>query len=105
MGCGRPAPWAIPENRRYLTNLDEAKSIPCAVNGGFKMPQQREAVMRMEYQASSYRTSWRLNRAGVHHRADLEAVCWFVAIGLSVTTLFCALGYAESIGQALAFSG
>jgi len=26
-------------------------------------------------------------------------------MGLSLTALFCALGYAESIGQALAFSG
>jgi hypothetical protein len=60
--------------------------------------------MRMEYGASAYRTSWRSNPAGSLHRAELPAVCWFVALGLSLTALFCALGYAESIGQALAFS-
>jgi hypothetical protein len=61
--------------------------------------------MRMEYGASSYRTSWSSNSAATHHPADLTAVCWFVAMGLSLTALFCALGYAENIGQALAFSG
>jgi hypothetical protein len=61
--------------------------------------------MRLEYGASSYRTSWSSNPARTHHRADLTAVCWFVAMGLSLTALFCALGYAESIGQALAFTG
>jgi hypothetical protein len=30
---------------------------------------------------------------GTHHRADLEAVCWFVSAGLSLTGLVCALGY------------
>jgi hypothetical protein len=61
--------------------------------------------MRIEYGASSYRTSWSSNPVGTHHRADLTAVCWFVAIGLSLTALLCTLGYAESIGQALVFSG
>jgi hypothetical protein len=60
--------------------------------------------MRLEYGASAYRTSWRLNRVGTLDRADLSAVCWFAALGLSLTALFCALGYAESIGQALAFA-
>jgi hypothetical protein len=59
----------------------------------------------MQYGARPYRTSWRSNPAGIHHGADLEAVCWFAAIGLSLTVLFCALGYAQGIGQALAFSG
>ena len=73
-------------------------------NGGFKFP-QREAVMRIEYGANSYRTSWSSNPDGADHRADLTAICWFVAMGLSLTAVFCAHGYAESIGQALAFSG
>ncbi len=62
--------------------------------------------MAVEYGAGSYRPSWRSNPVGAHHQADdLTAVCWFVATGLSLTALFCALGYAESIGQAFAFSG
>ena len=60
--------------------------------------------MRLEYGASAYRTSWRSNPVGSLHWTDLPAVCWFVALGLSLTALFCALGYAENIGQALAFS-
>ena len=117
MGSGRPAPPAAPdiqaiagrvrwpdgENQRHLTNLDEANPSPCAVNGGFRFLKPREAAMRMEYGASSYRT-WSSNPVGTHHRDDLPAVCWFVALGLSLTALFFALGYAESIGQALAFS-
>jgi hypothetical protein len=66
---------------------------------------QREAAMRMEYGAGSYRVSWSSNPVGTRRQADLTTVCWFVAMGLSLTALFCALGYAESIGQALAFSG
>ena len=58
--------------------------------------------MSIEYGASPYRTSWRSNPAGTDHRADLTAVCWFIALGLSLTALVCTLGYAESIGQALA---
>jgi hypothetical protein len=61
--------------------------------------------MRLQYGASSYRTSWRSNPVGTRHRDDLTAVCLFVGIGLSLTALFCAFGYAESIGQALAFFG
>jgi hypothetical protein len=61
--------------------------------------------MRIVYGASPYRTSWSSNPVGTHHRADLTAVRWFVAIGLSLTALFCTLGYVGSIGQALAFSG
>lgn len=61
--------------------------------------------MRMEYGAGSYRVSWSSNPVGTCRQADLTTVCWFVAMGLSLTALFCALGYAESIGQALAFSG
>jgi hypothetical protein len=57
--------------------------------------------MRMEYGASAYRASW--NPVGALDRADLPAVCWFAALGLSLTALFCALGYAEGIGQALSW--
>jgi hypothetical protein len=60
--------------------------------------------MRLEYGASAYRAPWSLNPVGTHYRADLTAVCWFVAIGLSLTALVCALGYADGIGQAFAFS-
>jgi hypothetical protein len=58
--------------------------------------------MSIEYGASPYRASWSSNPAGTHHRTDLKAVCWFIALGLSLTALVCALGHAESIGQALA---
>lgn len=61
--------------------------------------------MATEYEAGSYRRSWSSNRVGSYRRADPTAVCWFVAIGLSLTLLFCALGYTESIGQALASAG
>ena len=61
--------------------------------------------MRTEYGAGSYGTSWSSNSIRTRHLADLEEVCWFLAVGLSLTALFCALGYAESIGQALAISG
>ena len=61
--------------------------------------------MRTEYGAGSYGTSWSFNPIHTRHLADLEGVCWFLAVGLSLTALFCALGYAESIGQALAISG
>jgi hypothetical protein len=67
--------------------------------------QIREAAMRMEYGASSYRTSWSSNPADSHDRADLAAVCWFVAMGLTLTALFCALGPAGSLDQALVFAG
>jgi hypothetical protein len=59
--------------------------------------------MRIEYGAGFYRTLWSSNPVDTCDRADLTAVCWFLAIGLSLTALFCALGNAESI--ALAFSG
>ena len=61
--------------------------------------------MATEYGAGSYRTSWSSKRVGSYCRADLTAVCWFVATGLSLTVLFCALGYTESIGQVLASAG
>jgi hypothetical protein len=61
--------------------------------------------MTMEYGADSYRASWSLDPAGTHHLADLAAVCWFPVIGLSLTALFSALGYAQGIAQALAISG
>ena len=84
-----------------LTNLDDANLSRCAVNGGFEFLSKRGS----RHENSSYRTSWSSNPVGTRQRADLTAVCWFVAIGLSLTALFCALGQAESIGQALAFSG
>ena len=68
------------------------------------VPQESEAGMRIEYGAGSYRASRSSNPAGTHQLADLTAVCWFVTMGLSLTALFCALGYAENIGQALAFA-
>jgi hypothetical protein len=61
--------------------------------------------MATEYGAGSYRTSWSANRVGTYRGADPTTVCLFVAIGLSLTVLFCALGYTESLGQALASSG
>ncbi len=61
--------------------------------------------MRIEYGAGSYRASWNSSRVRSHHHADLPAICWFVAMGLTLTALLCTLGYAESIGQALAFAG
>jgi hypothetical protein len=63
--------------------------------------------MGMQYGAGSYRASWSWSRARVRtrDRADFEAVCWFVALGLSMTALLCVLGYTVSIGQALAISG
>jgi hypothetical protein len=61
--------------------------------------------MATEYGAGSYRRSWSSHRAGTYREADPTAVCLFVAIGLSLTVLFCALGYTESIGQVLASAG
>jgi hypothetical protein len=61
--------------------------------------------MRTEYGVGSYGTSWSSNPIPTRHLADLEDACWLIAIGLSLTALFCVLGYAEGIGQALAISG
>jgi len=61
--------------------------------------------MRTEYGARSCGTSWRSNPIHTRHLADLEDICWFLGIGLSLTVLVCALGYGEIIGQALAISG
>ena len=61
--------------------------------------------MRTEYGAGPCGTSWNSNPIPTRHLADLEEVCWLLVAGLSLTALFCALGYAESIGQALAISG
>jgi hypothetical protein len=38
----------VRENPRHLTHLDDANLAPCAINGGFKFPRQRQADMRME---------------------------------------------------------
>jgi hypothetical protein len=59
----------------------------------------------MQYGARPHRTAWRSAPVDIHDGAGLEPVCWLAAIGLSLTVLFCALGYAQGIGQALAFSG
>jgi hypothetical protein len=96
---------SVLENHRHLTDLDEANLSPCAVNGGSKFISQGQAGMSTEYGAGSYGTFWSSNPIRTRHLADLEDACWFLAMGLSLTTLFCALGYAESIGQALAISG
>jgi hypothetical protein len=61
--------------------------------------------MRTEYGAGSYGVSWSSNPVPARHLADLEEACWLIAIGLSLTALSCVLGFAESIGQALAISG
>ena len=61
--------------------------------------------MRTEYGAGSYGTSWSTDPKHAGHLTDLEEACWFIAIGSSLTALLCLLGYAESIGQALAISG
>jgi hypothetical protein len=61
--------------------------------------------MRTEYGAGSYGTSWKAAPKTTGHLTDLEEACWLIAIGSSLTALLCALGYAESIGQALAITG
>jgi hypothetical protein len=61
--------------------------------------------MSTEYGAGLLLNIMRSNPIWPHHRADLETVCWLVLVGLSLTAAFCGLGYAESIGQALAISG
>jgi hypothetical protein len=61
--------------------------------------------MRTEYRAGYYDTSCNSNPIRIRHLADLEDVCCLVAVGLSLTVLFCALGYAETVGRALAISG
>jgi hypothetical protein len=57
--------------------------------------------MSTGYGAGFYGRSW----SRMRDLADIENICWLVAAGLSLTALFCALGCAESIGQALAISG
>ena len=61
--------------------------------------------MTMEYRAGANRTLWGSKPAEIRHRTELEAVCWFVTLGLALTLLLYALGCADSIGQALATSG
>ena len=61
--------------------------------------------MKTGYGGGSYGASSNSNPVRIGHLGGPEGVCWFVAIGLSLTALFCALGYAETIGQALAMSG
>jgi hypothetical protein len=61
--------------------------------------------VRANYRTDWYNASWRNNPRSNHDLAGLEAACWFFAIGLSLTVLLCAHGYAENIGQALAVSG
>lgn len=61
--------------------------------------------MRTQYGASTRGTSWSANPVRTRYLANIEEACWFVAIGLSLTVLFCALGYTESLGQTLAISG
>jgi hypothetical protein len=61
--------------------------------------------MSTEYGAGLLRHITKSKPVWAPHSSDLEAVCWFVSVGMSLTVVFCALGYAESIGQALAISG
>jgi hypothetical protein len=58
--------------------------------------------MRTQYDVGSYGTPWRAYSKDAGHLADLEEACWLIAIGSSLTALLCALGYANTIGQALA---
>ena len=55
--------------------------------------------MRTEYGARAYDASL---SSRPERLADLEGACWLVALGLSLTALVCSLGYAGSIGSALA---
>jgi len=61
--------------------------------------------MRADYRTDWHNASWSNNPRSNHDLAGLEAACRLFAIGLSLTVLLCALGYAEIIGQALAVSG
>ena len=58
--------------------------------------------MRTEYGAGAYHASW---SSKSEHLDDLEGILWLLALGLSLTALVCASGYAEIIGSALAISG
>ena len=61
--------------------------------------------MRMQYGAGSYRASLSSNLVSTRYRAEFETVCRFAALGLSLTLLLYALGYTQTIAQALAISG
>jgi hypothetical protein len=61
--------------------------------------------MSTEYGAGLRLHIMESNPASTHHRADLEAVCWFVSLGLSLTGLVCVLGYGDAIGQIMGSSG
>lgn len=61
--------------------------------------------MRTAVGTSPSFTSWRHNPIRTRHLADLEDVCFFLAIGLCLTGLFCVLGHPDSFGQALALAG
>ena len=64
-----------------------------------------QVPMSTEYETGLLRRVTRSDPVGTHHRADLEVVSWFGSVGLILTVILCALGYAESIGRALAISG
>jgi hypothetical protein len=86
---------SIPMTRRYLSS-----AVVTA-----RRPKGEQAEMKTEFGTGSY-PAWSPPAAASHPRlSHLEVVCWFAAIGLSLTALGFALGYAESIGQALAMAG
>ena len=59
----------------------------------------------MRTESSAFGPSWRSSAARSRTQGDFTAVCLFVGVGLSLTALFCAIGYGESMGQALAIFG
>jgi hypothetical protein len=84
-------------------HFDEADRCSLRCKWDLRFAEGR-ADMRMEYEAGPYRTSWKSTHTAIPDHADLAATCWLAVIGLSLTVLVCAWGYADSIGGALAMS-
>jgi hypothetical protein len=87
-----------------LTNLGDANPSPCAANAGSRSTVEA-SDMRTQFGTGTRGAFWSSSSIRGRHLASIEETCWFVAIGLSLTVLFCALGYSESLAQALAISG
>src|ERR1700761_6033209 len=117
MGSGRRARQTTPESRAYAsvgTRLFR-KNIAASyilmrriVAPRSKVTAQfpaRVSPMRAQYATGSYRTSSGSSAAAKRHLPDLVAVCCVAAAGLSLTVIICALGYADSVAQALAIPG